>query len=165
MTHPLIILSLSQQAARECLHPVWDTFILRHTEDTWLEGKRSSQVTKVTCCSSHGTSHRHRIHANRWRVVGLNSIVGSIVRPWTVQGITSTSLTARMRHLSSYFVYKNVSIEKNKCTSCEQDRNKTPTVIKHNNKYLNMTSICAILTVSFGWETLTHSLKYQLIKR
>lgn len=42
MTHPLIILSKRQQAAKECLHHDSNAFFLHHTDTHGLEDTRSS---------------------------------------------------------------------------------------------------------------------------
>lgn len=113
-----------------------------------------------------GHTHRHRIHGNRCWLVDLSKIIGSIVRLSTVQELTRYKLQERDTY-TTLCTFQKCHVKQNNCTTCEPDLNKTAT-IKHNNDYLNMTSICAVLVVSFGWETLLetllHSLHYQLIK-
>lgn len=117
----------------------------------------------MTRCSPSSVPHTHRIHGNGWESGGteLNRIVqlsgGHIHTVNCKNGTLKATLCTFQEHQS-----------KNKRTSSQQDRNKAPIMIKHYNEYLNMTSICAVLSVSFGrehrFQTLLHSLHYQLIK-
>lgn len=53
--------------------------------------------------------------------------------------------TARMDTQTTQYTLQECCANQNKCTSYEPYRNKTPIIVKHYNKYLNMTSICANL--------------------
>lgn len=79
-------------------------------------------------------TYRHRIHGNRCGLLQLNSVEELS----TVWDITSRRSMRQKRH-----------VNQNICTICEQDGKKV-IVVKLNNKYKKMTSICAVLMASFG---------------